>query len=807
MTTPLTGKSFWLDRKIRLWTRSQLGTLIAARGGTVAEDIVVGTSYVVLDAARRTPEPAQQAASVGATVLTLDELYALLCPSRDEALALLRGGRASAEQWAARLPLATSPVAIDLTGADLRNLDLTGFLFRRCDFTGANLGGVTLDNVTFVGAQGLDLRKIASARGLTISSARHCDFDDIDLTGVKLDGRFEECTFRRTVLRDAEAGSVELRDCIATEGDWSGADFSGCVALKLNALTLRCHGTHLNRANFTEARLDGADFTSAVLEEATFENTHVEHACFGRANLRGANFIEAVVNGTDYRNANLAEADFTGAKVTHANFTAANLRGTKLVRTTAKRKTTTTPANSVLAMPVPTLPPALAALREGLNAAPNWVLSFALVTSAAGLQRWTFETLGKGRVRTTSTTRGEVVQAQVTDWFQALLDLQATNRDALPQLDTVRVLPVALGTALEMVPCGALSTLFGLPAPAEAAPVSLLTALTGGVEVFLRHGEPAVTQWNLAHDIERRALAECQNVNLAGLNLAGIEFSHLDASGANLERADLTNALFRQTILQHARLGRAILKGANLGGADCRGASAEKVDLSGTTMQGADWRGANLREANLKKANLHQARFQAADLSDANLSEVAAHGTQYDDSTRFPDGYKPGTGWVSTSATEEPAPADFNAFYHQLSNLVAHLGRDVFSLHGAQVAPLWAQVTEDGLRGVVPEAANATTFRACHLSSAGAHQCGTQNFTLCEDAAKGLCKHLVALLLDLAKTERLPLGDAARWARLSLAHEGQLDKNLLAAIFAQYADSTQSDYRPNETLPEDYYAL
>jgi uncharacterized protein YjbI with pentapeptide repeats len=817
MTTPLTGQSFWLDRKVRLWTRSQLGTLITLRGGSVADAIAPGLTYVVLDPVRKatsgTSEPEQQATSAGARVIYLDDLHTLLCPGRDEALDLLRGGPANAERWAAILPLATSSAEIDLAGADLSGLNLAGFTFRRCNLAGANLAGVNFDGATFVGLHDAVFRKAGSMRGLTISSARGCDFDDLDLAGVKLDGRFDKCTFRRTILREAEAASVEFLDCVATEADWSQANFAGCVATKLNALTLRCQGTQLNHANFTEARLDGADFTDAALEEAVFEGAHLEHSCFGRANLHGANFSGGTVEGTDFRGANLADADFTSTKVTGADFGNANIRGAKLVRPGAvgKKKTTTTPTQtSAQATPsVPQLVPQLAQLRDALNQAPNWVLSFALVTEAHGLQRWTFETQGKGRFRTTCDTRGEAVQNTTTDWVQVLVDLHATNRTALPQVDTVRVLPRALGESLELLPAQAICSLFGIAVPQEAPlPVSLLTALTGGVESFLRKSEESLQRWNATPSLERKVLADCRNVNLSGLKLAHLEFGELDASGVNFEKTDLSGAQLSKTILRHAHLREARLKDANLVSADCRGADAEKADLTNARLTSSDWRGANLQSANLKTADLKQARFQAADLSDANLSDVKVENTQYDEGTRFPEGFKPGRGWVSTSASADEAPADFNALVTTLTGLFGFARwRDLTSLFNAGLVPLWSEGNPDGMRGVVPEAAKSTAFRACHLTSSGGHQCGTQNFALCDEGRTGVCKHLMVLLLDLARRERIPLGNAVAWARLSLAHDGALDRTALAAIFAAYAESTQSDYRPNETLPEDYYAL
>jgi len=806
MTASVAGKSFWLDRKIRLWTRSQLGTQLAVRGGSVRDAIAAGLDYVVLDRSRwaGTAAPEEEARACGAAVLSLDEFYALLCPSRDEALAVLRGGRANRERWEALLPLVSSPVEIDLAGADLSGLDLAGFLFRRCDLAGANLAGTNLAGATLSGPADVDFTKVAGLRGVSVNSAVGCDFDGLDLTGAKLGGRFERCSFRRTNLRKAEAASVEWVDCVATGADLAEADFSGWKAERLNAPNLHAAGATLSRAALREAHLAGSIFREALLDEAVLAGAHLEQGDFTGADLREADLTDADLRRAGFRRANLADADFTGAKTSGAAFESSHRRGAKglaVTETSAKKKAATPPP--------PPYGGRLVALTEALAPAENWLLTFVLAHRTEGPVTWSFEPAGRGRFRVTCQTRAETTPTPTGDWARALFDLEATQREATTlQVDTVRLLPQALADELELLPVQAVCELFGAHVP-EALPVprSLYTALANGVEAFLREGEPARQLLRFADERERFALLSLAGANLAGIDLGGMDLGRIDAAGVNLAGAHLTKVQLHEATLRDARLDRAVLKKARLDGADCRAATARAADLREANLKGSDWRAADLRDADLKKANLAQARLEGADLTGADLDGVQAHLTRYDAATVFPDGFQPQGGWISTSGELMSIPTDYPSLVQLLGYVLQPRWSHVAPHVTAGLAPLWAEADADRAHAVVPAAVGATTFLACRITSAGRFQCATPDLTPCPDAADGVCRHVVCLVLSLVQRERLSAEDAARWLQRSLAHDVGLDRDALGEIFARYAETIQADYRPNETLPEDYYAL
>ena len=117
--------------------------------------------------------------------------------------------------------------------------------------------------------------------------------------------------------------------------------------------------------------------------------------------------------------------------------------------------------------------------------------------------------------------------------------------------------------------------------------------------------------------------ADLTGARLTGANLTGARLTDADLRGANLTRAYLTGANLHRANLTGARLDGANLAFANLSSARLTGAYLTRAYLTGANLTGADLRGANLYGADLRGANLYGAR--------------------HDDTTTWPDGYKPVT--------------------------------------------------------------------------------------------------------------------------------------------------------------------
>jgi uncharacterized protein YjbI with pentapeptide repeats len=113
----------------------------------------------------------------------------------------------------------------------------------------------------------------------------------------------------------------------------------------------------------------------------------------------------------------------------------------------------------------------------------------------------------------------------------------------------------------------------------------------------------------------------------------------------------LSGAWINKANLSSCTLTNADLSGASLYAADLTGAHLSGAHLYGVNLVGADLGGANLRGANLQGALLLAEDFDLAQLYDGVISELNEAdqeslyidanlcGVQYDDQTRWPDGF------------------------------------------------------------------------------------------------------------------------------------------------------------------------
>lgn len=122
---------------------------------------------------------------------------------------------------------------------------------------------------------------------------------------------------------------------------------------------------------------------------------------------------------------------------------------------------------------------------------------------------------------------------------------------------------------------------------------------------------------------------------------------------------------------------------------------------------------------------------------------------------------------------------------------------------------LFSDVGDDEFVGVVKSQTDHELFYACRLSKDGDYCCCTQNLNACGGLRGSLCKHLLVMIVGLTRTGALDARRAGAWAIASTTKKPTLDKEKLGAVFLRYkgAEAGEVDWRPTETLPEDFYAF
>jgi hypothetical protein len=127
---------------------------------------------------------------------------------------------------------------------------------------------------------------------------------------------------------------------------------------------------------------------------------------------------------------------------------------------------------------------------------------------------------------------------------------------------------------------------------------------------------------------------------------------------------------------------------------------------------------------------------------------------------------------------------------------------------------LFAEVRPDHVTGVVRSQSSAKRVYACRLAADGRYSCCTQNLITCVVSRGSPCKHLLVLVLGLVKAGELAPDTALAWldgARVQgrTADGCRPDKEVVTATFLRYkgVQAGEIDWRPTDTIPEDFYAM
>ena len=122
---------------------------------------------------------------------------------------------------------------------------------------------------------------------------------------------------------------------------------------------------------------------------------------------------------------------------------------------------------------------------------------------------------------------------------------------------------------------------------------------------------------------------------------------------------------------------------------------------------------------------------------------------------------------------------------------------------------LFAEITDKRLVGVINSQTKPDLVYSCTISSDGAFSCCTPDLRPCWGMRGTLCKHLLLLIVGLAHSGEMDPNVIDRWASFAARLRPTRPKKILTDTLIRYkgAEAGEIDWRPTETIPEDYYAL
>ena len=126
----------------------------------------------------------------------------------------------------------------------------------------------------------------------------------------------------------------------------------------------------------------------------------------------------------------------------------------------------------------------------------------------------------------------------------------------------------------------------------------------------------------------------------------------------------------------------------------------------------------------------------------------------------------------------------------------------------AATIPALQRRHRDALNGVVKSQTDPDLVYACRIESRRAYACCTQNLNICGGLRGSICKHLLVLIIGLVKAGELDPSTIDEWVAKTHDAKPELNKETMGEIFIRYkgAEAGEVDWRPTETVPEDYYS-
>lgn len=338
----------------------------------------------------------------------------------------------------------------------------------------------------------------------------------------------------------------------------------------------------------------------------------------------------------------------------------------------------------------------------------------------------------------------------------------------------------------------------------------------------MSQGSSALQSWKDLHKNEMK-LTSLEDVDFRNLNLEGINLGKMPLRKCNFNGLQLNEMIFASS-----DVSKSTFVGCNLQKANFYCSRAECTDFSKAQLQGSRFLEANLKGAKFAGADLSCADLSAADLigtdlSDCNLTNATFIKATYNETTKLPSGDFPQwceLKWKGKAADPYKASkkdaatalgvVDFPLFMQHLQKTIdkSRLSKTMSMLKKDRFQ-LFSDIKSDSVTGIVKSQTDAELLYACYLNAKGEFACCTQNLNACGGLRGALCKHILVLVVGLTSAKELSPTDATGWVLSSTVEKPVLERERMTDIFLKYkgVEAGEVDWRPTETIPEDYYAF
>lgn len=173
-------------------------------------------------------------------------------------------------------------------------------------------------------------------------------------------------------------------------------------------------------------------------------------------------------------------------------------------------------------------------------------------------------------------------------------------------------------------------------------------------------------------------------------------------------------------------------------------------------------------------------------------------------------------GFLELVRKDQPVSANgddamnFATFISELHGTVdqGKLGRALKMLK-SESFKLYVHHDTENVVGVVRSQTASSKVYASWLTQDGKYGCSTADLSACMGLQGSVCKHLLVLIVGLARAGEMDASKAFDWLKLSRGKGPRDNESLVASTFIEYkgAEIGEIDWRPTETIPEDFYSF
>jgi len=337
----------------------------------------------------------------------------------------------------------------------------------------------------------------------------------------------------------------------------------------------------------------------------------------------------------------------------------------------------------------------------------------------------------------------------------------------------------------------------------------------------LRSGADGVKKWN------KLTTAERKTAKLAGADLSGCDLTGANLNSVNAERANFTGAILTRVRLDRGDFEKARFANADLTEANCQFTTASDADFTGAKLVRADLRNSGLTQASfagvdLTGAKLDEAEVRGSDFSTATLADATWNAAKFDKDTKWPAGFAiPGELLWSGRGTDprlsgkgkSAIAADINGLMARLHATIdpKRMQRTLDMLKKGK-NQIFSEIEPTMVRGIVRSQTEEDLVYSCVLIEDGTYSCATPDLAECMGLRGEPCKHLLVLLIGLARAGELDPTTADRWVTAARGKNHKWNKtvkNHISDSLLKYkgVQAGDIDWRPTETIPEDFYAM